>query len=259
MAHASDGCPVAHKLLVQTILLSSLVAGAGLVEAAPEIARGVDPAQIDTRVDLIFEHESLSPTGSRQTFVVKYDQALAKNDRHASGFNIEVPVMNQLSVAGFDAYGIGDIFARYRYVVNAGTFQYGGAAEVVLPTAQDESLGSNKLQANIAGLIVLPWSAQNITALAVKSVQSVAGESADPDIGQHQVRLVQALMNQSGGYLLGDIALWHDRENDLDWRNYELEVGQMLSSAQGVSLRLGKSEGDRENDYAVKMGWKRFF
>lgn len=241
------------------VVLPLLLAFAAPVFATEEIARGVNPADIDTRVDLIVEHEELSPTGTRQAFVLKYDRALSKDARHASGFNIELPVANQLSVPGLEAYGVGDVFARYRYIVNAGTFQYGGAAEIVLPTAQDDALGGNQVQANIAALVVRPWNAQNITALAVKSVQSVAGESADPDIGQHQVRLVQVLLNRSGGYLMGDLAAWHDRESDLDWQVFEVEVGQMLSAATGVSLRAGKTDGDKENDVVVKAGWKRFF
>lgn len=248
-----------HSVLRSGIVMQMLLAVAVPALAEEEIARGVNPADIDTRIDLIAEQEELSPTGTRHTLVVKYDRALSKDSRHASGYNIEVPVVNQLSVTGFEAYGVGDIFARYRYVVNAGEFQYGMAAETVLPTAQDEALGGNKVQANVAALVVRPWSQQNITAIAVKSVQSVAGESADPDIGQHYLRLVQALMNQTGGYLLVDFTAWHDRQNDLDWQTYETELGQMLSHANGVSLRLGKNEGDKENDIVVKAGWKHFF
>lgn len=33
----------------------------------------------------------------------------------------------------------------------------------------------------------------------------------------------------------------------------------MLSHANGVSLRLGKNEGDKENDIIMKAGWKHFF
>lgn len=243
----------------RAVLAAALAALAAGASADGGLARGVNPAEIDTRIDLIAEHEALSPTGTRQTFVAKYDRALSRDAGHASGFNIELPLVNQLSVAGFEAQGIGDLFARYRYVVNAGSFQYGGAVETVLPASQDDALGGNKLQANIAALVVRPWSPQNITALAAKSIQSVAGEDADPDIGQHNLRLVQALMNRSGGYLLADVTLWHDRELDLDWQTVELELGQMLSATNGMSLRVGRSDGDRENDFAAKVGWKHFF
>lgn len=117
-----------------------LVLLAACTAAQGQQARGVNPAEIDSRFDVIVKQVGLEPTGTTRSLTLKYDYKL--DDRW--GLNFEFPVYTRLSQPAFARSGNGDLFARARWIAPAGAWTYGASAETVLPTASKDELGTGR-------------------------------------------------------------------------------------------------------------------
>ena len=70
--------------------------------------RGVNPADIDSRFDVIAKSIQLDGGGSSNSLTFKYDYKL----NNYWGLNFELPTYTRLSSPGWSASGNGDLFAR---------------------------------------------------------------------------------------------------------------------------------------------------
>jgi hypothetical protein len=252
-----------HKLLV--LVASALTFCASGAQAEEIRARGVNPAENDTRVDLIMKYNWLANDASIFTTTLKFDYRISSQ----VGFNIEMPVLghfrSSLPAPGFEDTGIGDVFARLRYItpigVSAlGATSIGGAVEGVFPTASKQTLGSGTYQLNVTALLVHAWSPTLITAFVAKAAQSVDEEPGRLRMQENTARIVQAFILPRGMFATLDGKYNWETVNSRDtWWEGQLELGMMLDAKTAASVAFARKWGDREDRGAVSLAVKRFF
>lgn len=217
--------------------------------------RGVNPADIDSRFDVIVKHVALHPEGKADSITFKYDYKLNQN----WGLNFELPVLTQVSVPGASSTGNGDLFARARWITPAGPWTYGASAEAVFPGASKDALGTGKYQLNFAGLLVRPLSERVIIAGALKRVTSVGGDRDRPDFSNTEIRLVPVLILQHGWAITGELRQTWEHRSDLSWQRIEAVVNKQFSAKWAGSVGWGRDVGDRKDGGAVSVSAKYFF
>lgn len=257
-------------MLLRRIILAGGALVFGFSEAWSEElkARGVNPAENDTRVDVIFKNNWLSNRASIFTTTLKFDYRITPE----IGFNIEFPVLGHFrsaspapSVPGFNDTGVGDVFARFRYITPIGVTAFGatsiGAAlEGVFPTASERTLGSGTYQLNATGLLVQAWSPTLITAVVAKAAQSVNELHGRPQVQENTARIVQAFILPRGLFVTVDGKYNWETINRRDvWWEGQVELGMMLDAKTAASVSLARKWGDREDRGAVTLAFKRFF
>ena len=227
-------------------------------------ARGVNPADNDTRLDVILKYNWLTNKAGLFTTTLKYDQRVTPE----IGFNVEMPVLGVfrapalpgLPGSGINDAGVGDVFARLRYIHPFGQLSVGGAIEAVLPTASERTLGQGAYQFNIAGLAVYAWSPRVITALVGKAVQSVREQTGRAEIQENTARVIQAFILPQARFVTLDVKYNWETINRRDvWWETQVEVGQMLDARTSVSVALSRKFGDRRDLGTVSLTAKRFF
>jgi hypothetical protein len=247
--------------------LARTAAAALLLAAAPALAadlpaqggsevRGVNPADILNRADLIFKAIN-QKQGETLVGVAKYDKKLGDG----LGANLELPFASYNNIGASDAFGLGDMSMRIRYVkaLNPGLIAL-ASAELVVPLATDPLLGTGKWQLNPGGGIVKIWSPRSFTALVYKHSFSIAGDAARADISINQARALQTFILDRGYYItLDGKHEWQTLGVNEDWTTAEFEIGRQFSARWAASLRLGKTWGDRANDGALELNVRTFF
>jgi hypothetical protein len=246
-------------LLIVTLGLFG--AGAAQAQQGDLKARGVNPAENDTRADAIFKYNWLQGGAGIFTTTLKFDYRISQE----VGFNVELPVLGHFSSPAFDDTGIGDLFLRLRYITALGTSQFGAtsggvAVEAVLPTATERTLGSGTTQLNASALIVQAWSPTLITAFIAKAAQSIDERSGRTAIQENTLRVVQAFVLPRGMFATLDAKYNFETINAKDvWYEGGLEFGMMFDARTAGSVGVSKKWGDREDRGAVTVGVKRFF
>lgn len=234
--------------------LVALVAAPALVTA--QESRGVNPADIDSRFDVIVKRVNLEPSGTTDILTLKYDYKLTNR----VGLNFELPAYNRLSAPGVSVSGNGDLFARARYIVPAGgRWTVGGSLETVLPIASNDALGTGRYQLNVAGLAVLAVSPSFLTAIAVKQTTSVGGDGNRPDFSNTDVRLVPVFILPQGWAITGELRQTWEHKTDLTWQRVEVTLNKQLTAQWGASLSYGQDSGDRKDRGSVSAAVKYFF
>ena len=231
-------------------------------------ARGVNPADNDTRADVIFKYNWLSGKSGIFTTTLKFDYRITRE----FGFNLEVPGLGAFrmsapapGVAGIHDTGVGDVFTRLRYIHSLGTSAFGhtsvGAGlEAVLPTASEKTLGSGAYQGNISVLMVQAWSPTLITAVIAKSTNSVHEFNGRREIQENTARIVQAFVLPKGMFVTLDGKYNWETINRRDvWWEGQVEFGMMVDAQTAASLASSRKWGDREDRGAVAATFKRFF
>ncbi len=232
-------------------------------------ARGVNPAENDTRFDVILKHNWLRGGAGIFTTTLKFDYRLTQE----IGVNIEFPVLGHFRAPSpgpglreLNDTGVGDVFTRIRYIAPLGTSvlgstSFGVAAEAVLPTASQPTLGGGVYQFNTSALIVQAWSPTLITAFVAKAAQSaVAERSGVPRIQENTIRIVQAFVLPRGMFATLDGKYNWETVNRRDvWWEAAAEFGMMLDARSAASVSLSRKWGDRADRGAVTVGYKRFF
>ena len=231
-------------------------------------ARGVNPAENDTRFDLILKHNWLRRGASIFTTTLKFDYRISQE----IGFNVEFPVLGHFrspapapGLGGLNDTGVGDVFTRLRYIVPLGTTSlgatsFGVAGEAVFPAASEPTLGSGVYQLNASALLVQAWSPTLITAFIGKAAQSVEERRGVPRMQENTVRIVQAFILPRGMYATVDGKYNWETVNRRDvWWEGTAELGMMLDASSAVSVAVSRKWGDREDRGAVSVGFKRFF
>lgn len=105
---------------------------------------------------------------------------------------MEVPLI-RVDTGARTFSGVGDIALRARNVQSDGPWSTLLAAEVVLPTASDDALGSGKWQINPAGGVVYALSQTSFVFAGYRHILSVAGDDDRPDISDMQPRVLLGL------------------------------------------------------------------
>lgn len=231
--------------------------------AGAQQVRGVNPADIDTRFDIIGKYNWLPGGSFIYTATLKYDYRATDK----IGLNFELPVHANYHfsgvpgvIASFDDRGIGDTFARVRFIERIGPWSLGGAAEVVLPTATEQTVGSGKYQLNPALLAVFAWSPSLITAGVVKSYNSIGGDDDRADIRNIEVRAIQAFMFPNKMFVTLDVKhTWDLTSSQTAWFEGATETGYQFSPTLVGSLRVSRKWGDIEDRGAVEVAIKNFF
>ncbi|MFY8119202.1 MAG: hypothetical protein ACOVLH_15430 [Roseateles sp.] len=240
-------------LRITLTLAASLMSS---LSAQAQQARGVNPADIDSRFDLIVKHVALEPEGRSQSLILKYDYKLDAR----WGLNFELPVYSRLSQPGFARSGQGDLFARARWVVPEGHWTYGAAAEAVLPTASDDVLGTGRYQLNASVMAVRVFSPSFLGAVAVKQTSSLGGDASRARFSNTDIRLVPVLILPQGWAAVLELRqTWEHRGAQARWQRAELMLNKQLDPHWAGSLSLGRDFGDRRDDGALALALKYFF
>lgn len=218
--------------------------------------KGVNPADILSRADLIVKVINLEQ-GESITAVAKYDQRLGGG----FGANVELPFLSHVNVGVAQSTGIGDTFARLRYVRPLSAKVVGLLAlEAVAPTASSNLLGNGKWQLNPGAGAVYLWSRRSFTAMIYKHSFSIAGADNRADISINQVRALHSFVLDRGWYITFDAKHeWQTRGPNQDWTITEFEVGKQFNARLAASLRIGKAYGDRSNDGTLELNVRTFF
>lgn len=236
-------------------LVLSLALGTAGGDALAQQARGVNPAEIDSRFDVIVKRVELEPAGSTQSLTLKYDYKL----NQTWGLNFELPVYTQLEQPGFERSGNGDLFARARWIVPAGAWTYGASFETVLPVASPDELGTGRYQLNVGALAVRAFSATFIVAGVLKQTTSVGGDSARAKFSNTDVRVVPVFILPDGWAITGELRQTWEHKTDLSWQRAEITVNKQFDAHWAGSLSYGRDSGDRKDGGAVSLAVKYFF
>lgn len=247
----------------------ALVLQASAAAAQEDVkARGVNPADNDTRADVILKYNWLTNKSGIFTTTLKFDYRVTNE----IGVNVEFPVVGHFHMAspapgvgGLNDTGVGDVFARMRYIAGIGTSRFGhtsvgGALETVLPTASEKTLGSGTYQLNAVGLVVQAWSPTLITAFIGKTHHSIHEFNGRKAVQEHTARVVQAFILPKGMFVTLDGKYNWETINRRDrWIEAQIEFGMMLDARTAASLALARKWGDREDRGAISATVKRFF
>ena len=237
---------------VAAFAAATLLSGA----ACAQQARGVNPADIDSRVDVILKRVNLDPEGTTDVLTLKFDYKVSSN----WGFNFELPAYTRLSVPGFKASGNGDFFSRARFIrPTASGMIYGAAFEAVAPLASDDALGTGRWQANVGVLAVKPWTASFLTAFALKQYTSLGGDADRAEFSNTELRLVPVLMLPDGWALSGDLRQTWEHRSGLSWQRYEATLNKQFTLQWAGALGYTLDCGDRPDRGSVALTVKYFF
>lgn len=241
-----NGARLAAATLIATGLSSAALA---------QTSRGVNPADIDSRFDVIVKRINLDPDGHADSLTLKYDYKLNQN----WGLNFELPAYSRLVSPGLRVTGTGDLFARARWIVPAGTWTYGASFEVVLPTASKDALGTGRNQLNASVLAVRPYSSSFIAAFAAKQTTSVGGDSDRAKFSNSEVRFVPVFILDGGWAVIGELRQTWEHRSDASWQRVEVVLNKQFTSTWAGSLGYGHDFGDRKDRGALSAAVKYFF
>lgn len=244
---------------LKSLLLAALTALPGLSISLPahaQLARGVNPAEIDSRFDVIVKQVNLPIAGHNQSVTLKYDYKLNQQ----WGLNFELPAYTRVSQPGFKSGGNGDLFARARWIVPDGAWTYGASLETVLPTASRDALGTGRYQLNGAMLAVRAFSASFLAAGVIKQSTSVGGDSDRAKFSNTDVRLVPVFILPQGWAVTGELRqTWEHRGEKASWQRVELSLNKQFDLNWAGSISAGRDWGDRKDRGAVSVALKYFF
>jgi hypothetical protein len=238
---------------IRTLAAGVMALACGVAQS--QQARGVNPAEIDSRFDVIVKNVELEPDGRTQSLTLKYDYKLTST----WGLNFELPVYTKLSQPGFERSGNGDFFARARYIVPAGAWTYGASFETVLPVASPDELGTGRYQLNVGGLVVRAFSSSFIAAAVLKQSTSVGGDSARAKFSNTDIRVVPVFILPDGWAITGELRQTWEHKTDLSWQRVEATLNKQFDAHWAGSLSYGRDSGDRKDGGAVSLAVKYFF
>jgi hypothetical protein len=243
-----------NNTLFATATALLMTVGASSLANAQE-ARGINPADIDSRVDLIYKRINLHPSGSTDIWTAKYDYKL----NNQWGLNFELPFASKLSVPGFSVSGNGDLFARARWIVPDGAMTYGLSFETVLPIASDDALGTGRYQLNVGALAVKAWSRSFLTAAVIKQTTSLGGDSHRDDFSNTEIRLVPVVILSGGWAITGDIRQTWEHRSNLSWQRVEATLNKQITAQWAGSVSYSRDFGDKKDDGTFSAAVKYFF
>ena len=240
------------KKTIFTILTVILTASGAFAADSTDAARGVNPADNLTKIELLPQLRAFGDS-SITSLTLKYDHAI----KRVFGINAELPLV-RYSGRGTSDNGIGDLTLRGRAQHTWGRHTLIGAAEFLLPTATEDTLGSQQYTFDPILGYVYSFGHNIFGALVAKQFISLhnTDPAISPDINQGQYRMLLGYASNKGWWVLADPQVWVNFETGRQEFLAELELGTMLNKTTGVWIRAGHRLGGnwRRNDWTVLMG-----
>lgn len=251
-----------RRVIASAVVVVTAAAPVAAQDASSGIAKGVNPKDNISKVELLYKYDDLDLEQGTHSLTAKYDKALSSN----WAFNVEVPLVTYHGFGRDDA-GLGDVQARLRYVTTLCRWSLLGGAELVAPTASQDTLGRGMWQANPVFGAVYAFSQTTFAFAGYKHLFSFAGESDRADINESQPRLLLAYTAPQGWWMLGDAKYTKSWEctrtssgcDRLETLDTEIELGQMMSRSTGVWIRAGTSFLDSSRDFGLNIGIRNIF
>lgn len=242
------------RKLIPILLLASLS-----VHAEEEVqSRGVNPADIDNRIDLIIKNVMLDGEGDVLSITGKFDRKLSQK----VGLNFELPMYTKLDTPLFSASGNGDFYARARYITQKGKWSVGGSAEIVLPIASNDALGTGKYQLNFGALAVRPVNARFMVAFVAKQVTSVGGDGNRNDLSTTELRVLPIFPLDNGWAVVGEYRRIFSHEDANPTYSYgEVSLNKQLDTHWALSGSYSRTICDcsARDDGGISASVKYFF
>ena len=240
------------KKTIFTILTVILTASGAFAADSTDAARGVNPADNLTKIELLPQLRAFGDS-SITSLTLKYDHAI----KRVFGINAELPLV-RYSGRGTSDNGIGDLTLRGRAQHTWGRHTLIGAAEFLLPTATEDTLGAQQYTFDPILGYVYSFGHNIFGALVAKQFISLhnTDTAVSPDINQGQYRMLLGYASNKGWWVLADPQVWVNFETGRQEFLAELELGTMLNKTTGVWIRAGHRLGGnwRRNDWTVLMG-----
>jgi len=228
---------------------------AGAQQSSDSAVAGVNPKDNITKFEVLYKYDGLKSGASINSLTLKYDTALNKE----WGVNVEAPIIYYQGF-GVEDTGLGDIQARVRYVKSYGQVTLLAGAELVAPTASEDTLGRGKWQSNPVVGAVYAFSPTVFAFAGYKHFWSFAGDDARAAVNESQPRLIMAYTAPQGWWLLGDVKYTKSWESPLpEVVDTEVEIGQMLGRSTGVWVRGGTSFLDTSREFGINLGIRQIF
>ena len=261
-------CHVQRKTVIGALFALVFIASNSQAEEIQ--SKGVNPADIDTRVDIINDNVRLKGGGQTNTTTFKFDKKL--DDQ--SGFNIEMPFLININSPSYSTQGNGDLFTRYRYMIPVNGWTLGLSGEAVLPVATEPALGKNKYLIGVGGLAVKPWSRDFITAFVVKQTQSLGGynQSLNPSAnissaanGQtnytsSEIRFMPIFVLKDGWAIVADARqYWGQIPNSAKWTLVKVDLNKQITQNWATTIGLSKTFDALADKGALSASVKYFF
>lgn len=233
-------------------------------------SRGVNPADIDTRIDLINDFIRLNGGGSSNTTTVKIDKKLSNQ----AGLNFEMPLAININSPTFSTSGNGDLFSRFRYMVPIAGWTFGASAEVVLPVASSEALGKGRYLMGVGALAVKPWSNKFLTAFVAKTSHSIGGyntslnqqtnvTSASSDLTNYtvsEVRFMPIFILDGGYAVVGEVRQsWGQIPDRAQWTYVKVDLNKQFNVNWAATIGINKTYGDLKDYGGISASIKYFF
>lgn len=234
-------------------LIGALTAASLCAAASAQESRGVNPADIDSRFDVIVKRVNLEPSGNSTSMTFKYDYKLNKQ----WGLNFELPAYTSLSLPGFSRSGNGDFFARARWIVPAGAWTYGASFETVLPVASRDELGTGRYQLNAGVLAVRAFSRSFLMAGVLKQTTSLGGDGNK--FSNTDVRVVPVFILADGWAVTGEVRQTWEHRSGLNWQRVEATLNKQIDLHWAGSISLSRDLGERKDSGAISAAVKYFF
>ena len=240
------------KKTIFTILTVILTTSGAFAADSTDAARGVNPADNLTKIELLPQLRAFGDS-SITSLTLKYDHAI----KRVFGINAELPLV-RYSGRGTSDNGIGDLTLRGRAQHTWGRHTLIGAAEFLLPTATEDTLGTQQYTFDPILGYVYSFGHNIFGALVAKQFISLhnTDPAISPDINQGQYRMLLGYASNKGWWVLADPQVWVNFETGRQEFLAELELGTMLNKTTGVWIRAGHRLGGnwRRNDWTVLMG-----
>lgn len=233
-----------------------LCGNTAVAQQSPDSAvAGVNPKDNITKFEVLYKYDDLKSGASINSLTLKYDTALNKE----WGVNFEAPIVYYRGFGRDDA-GLGDVQARLRYVKSLGQVTFLAGAELVAPTATEDTLGRGKWQSNPVVGAVYAFSPTVFAFAGYKHFWSFAGDDERSAVNESQPRLIMAYTDPQGWWLLGDVKYTKSWESPRpEVVDTEVEIGQMLGRSTGVWVRGGTSFLDTSREFGVNLGIRQIF
>lgn len=201
--------------------------------------KGVNPKDLVTKVDVIVRRDQFEGGVRLDTLTLKYDRGLDER----WGIAIEVPY-GRFSAPGLKESGLTESKVKLRHVVSTGWGAWLAGGEIVVPTNDKTSLGSNKWQLNPSVGAVVSITPTVFVFAGYQHMWSVAGRDSAADVNQSQPRIIAAKTSPAGWWLMSDIKYTIDHETKAKTLDTEFEAGRMVARDWAVSMRLVNSSLD---------------
>ena len=236
-------------------LLAVLAVTSMFNPAAAESVRGVNPADIDSRFDVIGKRIRLEHGGHLDAITFKLDKKLHSN----WGLNFELPTYSRLHTSGQAIEGNGDLYARARWISPQGAWTYGLSLETVLPTASRDALGTGRYQFNVGLLAARAFSPTFLAAGVLRQISSAGGDSARAGFDNTETRLIPVWILPQGWAISGELRQTWEHRTHQSWQRVEGSLSKQLNVNLAITGVLSRDFGDKPDRGAVTLALKYFY